>query len=168
VALALLLRMAQKTAEGRAGELLARATEELQLVAQELRELARGIHPAILSEHGLRPALEALVTRTPLPVTLEAPTERLPAPVEATTYYVVAEALTNVAKYADATSATVRVVAAGEQLEVEIRDDGVGGAMMDGDGGLRGLADRVDAAGGTLRIESPPGVGTTITATLPL
>jgi signal transduction histidine kinase len=170
VSLALLLRVAEKAVADneRAGELLRRASEELSLMAQELRELARGIHPAILVEHGLGVALEALVSRTPVPVTLEAPTDRLPAPIEATTYYVVAESLTNVAKYARATSATVTVRRAGEQLRVEIRDDGVGGAQMDGDGGLRGLADRVEALRGTLRIESPAGDGTLVAAVIPL
>jgi signal transduction histidine kinase len=168
VSLALLLRVAERaTADEKVATLLARASEELQLVAQELRELARGIHPAVLSEHGLRPALDALVARAHLPVELEADFERLPPAIEATTYYVLAEALTNITKYAEATSARVSVRAR-EQLEVEIADDGTGGAVMDGDGGLRGLADRVEALSGTFAVDSPRGAGTRISATIPL
>jgi signal transduction histidine kinase len=170
VSLALLLRVAEKAVAGddRTSDLLRRASEELRLVAQELRELARGIHPAILVEHGLSVALEALVSRTPVPVTLEALQTRLPAPVEATTYYVVAESLTNIVKYAQATSARVVVRRAGDALFVEVADDGTGGARMDSGGGLRGLADRVDALHGTLRIDSPAGGGTLIAAVIPL
>ena len=134
----------------------------------ELRELARGFHPAILTEGGLRPALESLAERSPVPVDLDAEIDRrLPPAVEATAYFVVAEALTNTAKHAAAGRATVRVRGPGDRLTVEIEDDGRGGANLDGGSGLRGLEDRVAALGGTLRVASPPGGGTRITVDLP-
>ncbi|HET7046079.1 MAG TPA: histidine kinase, partial [Gaiellaceae bacterium] len=134
----------------------------------ELRELARGIHPAILTERGLAPSLEALAGRVPLPVELDLRLDgRLPAPVEAAAYFVVAEALTNVAKYAEAGSAVVSLRRAGDLLEVEIADDGVGGADPERGSGLRGLADRLGAVDGTLSVESPPGAGTRVLARVP-
>jgi signal transduction histidine kinase len=148
---------------------LASARDELGLALEELRELARGIHPAILSDRGLGPALDALVARAPVAVRItELPTTRLPEPVEAAAYYLVAEALTNVSKHARATEATVRVGRTGDRVRIEVRDDGVGGAALRDGSGLRGLADRVEALGGRLRVDSPPGGGTTLIGDIPL
>jgi signal transduction histidine kinase len=123
----------------------------------------------VLTDRGLSAALETLAGRAPVVVELLAtPAERLPEAVEATAYYVVAEALTNVAKYARAEVATVAVTCADDRLDVEVRDDGIGGARPDDGSGLRGLADRVEAARGTLRIESPPGRGTAVVASIPI
>ena len=171
VALSLLLRAARKRAEDDAdlAGLLDQAQEELQTSLAELRELARGIHPAVLSRHGLAPALDGLAARAPVPVTLEAgDADRLPAPVESAAYFVVAEALVNVAKYAGATQASVRVARAGDRLTVDVADDGVGGADAERGSGLRGLADRVAALDGTLTVDSPVGGGTRLRAELPL
>ena len=171
VALSLLLRAARKRADGDAelAGLLDQAQDELQTSLAELRELARGIHPAVLSRHGLAPALDGLAARAPVPVTLEAgDAERLPAPVESAAYFVVAEALVNVAKYAGATQASVRVARAGDRLTVDVADDGVGGADAERGSGLRGLADRVAALDGTLTVDSPVGGGTRLRAELPL
>jgi len=149
--------------------MLAGAAKELALALEELRELARGIHPAILSDRGLPVALEALAARAPLPVELDAvPEERLPQQVEAAAFYVVAEALTNVAKYAQASFARVRVTCEAGHAMVEISDDGVGGADISLGTGLRGLVDRVEALDGTLLVESPPGEGTSVRAAIPL
>jgi hypothetical protein len=135
---------------------------------EELRELARGIHPAVLTDRGLEPALEALAERAPLPVSLDQmPAERLPAPVEAAAYFVVAEALTNVVKYAGASTAAVRIRRNGSYAVVEVRDDGVGGADPTIGTGLRGLADRLAALDGRLEVHSPPGEGTTVRAEVP-
>jgi signal transduction histidine kinase len=169
VTLALLLRLAESKLGDRpdVGRILAQAAEELALTLEELRELARGIHPAVLSDRGLTPALEALAARAPLPVELvDVPAERLPDQVEATAYYIVAECLTNVAKYARATAATVSVRCVGGQLRVEVRDDGIGGAEIERGSGLRGLADRAEALDGTLRVESPREGGTAVVALL--
>ena len=138
-------------------ELLDQAQEELQTSLGELRELARGIHPAVLSERGLEPALHALAARAPVPVEVEVGAERLPEPVESAAYFVVSEALTNVAKYAEASHATVAVTRENGRVLVEVADDGVGGASADAGSGLRGLADRIAALDGTLSIESPRG-----------
>ncbi|HSD81455.1 MAG TPA: PAS domain-containing protein [Solirubrobacteraceae bacterium] len=152
-----------------AAPFLERLGAELAEASAELRELARGIHPAVLTERGLAPAIAALASRAPLPVEiLDLPGDRKPARVEATAYFTVAEALTNVAKYARATHATVRVAPEAEGLVVEVRDDGVGGARADGGSGLAGLADRVGACDGTLSVTSPPGEGTIVRAVLPL
>ena len=151
-----------------ADTVLQSAREELALALEELRELARGIHPAVLTERGLGPALESLASRSPLPVLVDAPEERLPEPVEAAAYFVVSEALANVAKYAQATEAAVRVARSNGRVVVEVRDDGVGGAEPGSGSGLRGLADRVSALSGTLTVESPRGVGTVIRADIPL
>jgi signal transduction histidine kinase len=148
--------------------LLDGATGELEAALGELRELARGIHPAVLSDRGLDTALEALARRAPVPVELhELPTERLPEAVELAAYFVVAEALTNVAKYAAATHATVDVRRLNGRLVVRVSDDGVGGADPDLGTGLRGLADRLAVIEGRLEIDSQPGKGTTITAKIP-
>jgi signal transduction histidine kinase len=171
VALALLLRSARKRADGQPelAELLDQAQEELQTSLGELRELARGIHPAVLTERGLEPALQALVSRAPLPVTLEAQTpERLPGPVESAAYFVVSEALANVAKYAQATHATVAVRQVNGSVSVEVSDDGVGGADVSAGSGLRGLEDRLAALDGTLAVESPSGRGTRLRARIPV
>jgi PAS domain S-box-containing protein len=172
VSLSLALRRAQSKVyddPAAAEQVLAGAAEELTQALAELRELARGIHPAVLSDRGLGPALEALADRAPVPVELSADLdERLPGPVEAAAYYVVAEALTNVAKYADASS--VRVTAAREngRVVVEVADDGVGGADPLLGSGLRGLSDRVEALDGHLQVESAAGAGTTLRAEIPL
>jgi len=136
---------------------------------QELRELARGIHPALLSDRGLGAALDALASRAPVPVQVSGvPDARLLPAVEAAAYYVTAEALTNVAKYAQATEATVVLTLDAERLRVEVRDDGVGGADLAMGTGLCGLRDRADALDGRFEVDSPDGAGTTITVELPL
>jgi signal transduction histidine kinase len=143
--------------------------EELRLALGELRELARGIHPATLSERGLRPAVEALAARCPLPVEVEElPVARFGPGVEAAAYFTISEALTNVAKYAGAHYATVRGSVERDALVVEVHDDGIGGADAAGGSGLTGLADRVRAQGGTLSVLSPEGAGTTVRAVIPL
>ena len=134
----------------------------------ELRELARGLHPAILTDLGLGPALTELAERAPVPVELTTSLEeRLPDQVEAAAYYVVAEALTNVAKYAGACCVQVRLESDGSRLVVTVSDDGAGGADPSGGSGLRGLADRVEALGGRLEVSSPSGEGTTVRAAMP-
>jgi len=122
----------------------------------------------VLTERGLGPALESLASRAPLPVVVDAPEERLPEPVEAAAYFVVSEALANVAKYAQASEAGVRVARSNGRVVVEVRDDGVGGAEAGSGSGLRGLADRISALSGTLTIDSPRGVGTVVRADIPL
>ena len=148
--------------------LLVGAREELAQALEELRELARGIHPAVLTDRGLGPALEALAARAPIVVELAAPSERLAPAVEAAAYYVVAESLTNVVKYGQATTAHVSLNAVNGTLQVTVSDDGVGGADPDRGSGLRGLADRVEALEGRFVVTSPPGKGTTISAEIPL
>jgi signal transduction histidine kinase len=170
VGLALLLSTARKRAAGDPdlAALLDRAHDELQTGLGELRELARGIHPAVLTDRGLEPALTALADRSPVPVRVEAGTgERLPGPVESAAYFVVSEALTNVAKYAQATRADVTVRRTDGHVTVEVADDGVGGADAARGSGLRGLADRVAALDGTLSLDSPPGGGTRLRAQIP-
>jgi signal transduction histidine kinase len=170
VGLALLLRLARNRAsDPEQADLLERASAELSASLNELRELARGIHPAVLTDRGLEPALDALVTRAPVPVTVHAQlAERLPPPVETAAYFVVSEALTNVAKYARATHATVALRRANGHLMVEVADDGIGGASASGGSGLRGLADRVAALDGTLSLDSPSGRGTRLRAKIPV
>jgi signal transduction histidine kinase len=172
VALSLQLGLAKRRLEEgqdlAAGAMLDAARDELARALEELRELARGIHPAVLTDRGLEPALEALAERAPLPVSLDQmPAERLPAPVEAAAYFVVAEALTNVVKYAGASTAAVRIRRNGSYAVVEVRDDGVGGADPTIGTGLRGLADRLAALDGRLEVHSPPGEGTTVRAEVP-
>jgi signal transduction histidine kinase len=151
-----------------ARELLDGARTEARAALEDLRELARGIHPAVLTDRGLGPALEALADRAPLPVEVGTmPEHRLPSAVEAAAYFVVAESLTNVAKYASASHAEVRVSTEHGWALVEVRDDGVGGAAPNGGSGLRGLADRLAALDGRLEIESTPGRGTSIRARVP-
>jgi signal transduction histidine kinase len=151
-----------------AESLLEGAGDELDAALEELRELARGIHPAVLSDRGLDTALETLARRAPVPVELQRlPSERLPEAVELAAYFVVAEALTNVAKYAGASHATVDVERDNGRVVVQVADDGVGGADPDAGTGLRGLADRLAVIEGRLEIDSQPGQGTTITAKIP-
>jgi signal transduction histidine kinase len=151
-----------------AAALLDEAMAELNEATRELRELARGIHPAVLSDRGLGAAVSGLADRSPVPVEiLETPPQRLPPPVESATYFVIAEALTNVARYAGATHASVSVARVNGSVTVEVSDDGVGGADPAAGSGLRGLADRVAALDGRLEVDSPPGAGTTVRAVLP-
>ncbi len=151
-----------------AGQLLSEAAGELVLALRELRELARGIHPAILTEEGLDAALQSLAERSPVPVELSTQTGApLPPPVEATAYYVVSEALANVAKYADASGVKVTIGRCERGLRVEVTDDGVGGAVARRGSGLEGLADRVAALEGRLVVDSPAGQGTRLTAEIP-
>jgi signal transduction histidine kinase len=172
VALSLSLRLAQSRVRDdpdRAEALLAGAQQELATALSELRELARGIHPAVLADRGLDAALEALASRSPVPVRLlELPPERLPAAVEAAAYYVIAEALTNVVKYAHASQATVAVQRRNGHAVVEVRDDGVGGANPEQGSGLHGLVDRVGALDGSLSLDSPAGAGTRLRAEIPV
>ncbi len=172
VTLALSLRLALAKLDSdpaAARDRLAAAAEELTLALQELRELARGLHPAVLTDHGLRAAVEMLADRAPLPVEIEeAPGRRLPEPVEAAAYFLIAEALTNVAKYAHASAARISVAASDASVVVEVSDDGVGGADPATGSGLRGLADRVEALGGSLDVSSPDGAGTVLRAEIPL
>jgi signal transduction histidine kinase len=151
-----------------ADQLLASAGQELDSALEELRELARGIHPAVLTDRGLGTALETLASRAPVPVELaELPEDRLPEAVELAAYFVVAEALTNVAKYANATHATVEVARENGRVLVEVADDGVGGADPENGTGLRGLADRIAVLEGRLEIDSERGRGTTVRAQIP-
>jgi signal transduction histidine kinase len=172
VALTLTLRLAQaKLAGDPAGakQLIEAAAAEAASANEELRELARGLHPAILSDRGLGPALSALAARAPCPVELDIRADdRFPRPVEIAAYYVVAESLANVAKYAHATAARVRVERLDGTARIEIADDGVGGADISGGSGLRGLRDRVEALDGRLAVDSARGAGTRIVAEIPL
>jgi signal transduction histidine kinase len=172
VSLALQLRAAQQTVPPELGELRAsldRVTAGLTSTLNELREYARGIHPAILTDGGLPPALKTLARRSPVPVTLHLRTdERLPDRVEVTAYYVVSEALANAAKHARASMIEVNVEAASDVLTLTVRDDGIGGADSARGSGLTGLKDRVDAIGGTLSVQSHPGQGTILLAKLPI
>jgi signal transduction histidine kinase len=172
VALALILSMAESRLASdpdRAAQLIAQARDEAQLAIGELRELAGGIHPAVLSDHGLCAALEALAARAPVPVQVRGEVEDPLRPaVEAAAYFVTSEALANMAKYAQAKEAFVEVSLEEGCLRLEVRDDGVGGADPANGSGLRGLKDRVDALDGTIALESPPGVGTTLTVEIPL
>jgi signal transduction histidine kinase len=171
MALTMNLRLARDRLDadpGATAELLDEAMDELAAATAELRELARGIHPVLLSERGLGAALGGLADRAPVPVEIVAtPEERLPPAVEMATYFVVAEALTNVARYAEADVASVRVARLDGVLEVEIADDGVGGADMAAGTGLRGLEDRVAALDGRFTVKSRAGQGTTVEARIP-
>jgi PAS domain S-box-containing protein len=142
---------------------------ELALALEELRELANGIHPTVLAERGLGPALRALANQSATTVDVgEVPEGRFPDAIEVAAYYVVAEALTNAAKHAGADRIALDVRTEDGRLAIVVRDDGVGGALLGGGSGLRGLTDRVEAVGGTLEVESPPGEGTRVRAELPL
>jgi PAS domain S-box-containing protein len=171
VALSVTLRLARAKLQSAPAEvvpLLEGASRELDDALDELRELARGLHPVLLTDRGLRQALHALAERLPLRVGIEAPEERFPASVEATAYYIATEALTNVAKHAGANGASVVVSRDEAGLRLEISDDGVGGADPASGSGILGLRDRAEAAGGTLLVISPPGRGTRVEATLPV
>lgn len=172
VSLALMLRGAQKRVPDALPELdaaLSQAAEGLAGMLTELQEVSRGIHPAILSQGGLGPAVKALARRSPVPVELDVRAGgRLPEPVEVAAYYVVAEALANVAKHARASVACVDVDLRGHALYLRVHDDGVGGADPGRGSGLIGLNDRVTALGGTMRVDSPLGRGTSLTVTLPV
>jgi signal transduction histidine kinase len=143
------------------------ARKDLREAVAELRDLARGLHPAVLSQAGLGPALESVAERLPVPVSLDVPSERFDPTVESAAYFLACEAMTNAAKYADAASVRVCVRALPDRLLVEVRDDGVGGASVAPGGGLAGLQDRVAALGGSLALDSPAGSGTRITASIP-
>jgi signal transduction histidine kinase len=171
VSLSVRLRLlASRLAPGsEAEQLLAEARNELAVSLQELRDLARGIHPASLSDRGLPEALEALTARAPLPVELLVEVNgRPPETVEVAAYYLVSEALTNIFKHSNATSAGVSVARRGTQLVVEVADDGAGGAHRVSGSGLSGLTDRIEALGGQLEVSSPPGAGTRLRAEIPL
>jgi signal transduction histidine kinase len=170
VALALDLRVLEARAAGTdlapaVGEL----SERLAVALGELRELARGVYPAVLTSRGLGPALHGLAVRAPLPVRVDADSiGRMPAHVEATAYFVVAEALTNIARHAGARQATVAIRRRGAELVIDVTDDGAGGADATRGTGLLGLRDRLDAIADTLAVESAPGRGTRLLAVIPL
>ena len=161
---------ARGASDAAARRAIAEALEETQLAIRDLRDLGAGLDPSVLAHRGLAAAISSLTARTPVPVTLEVPAQRFAPLVESTAYFVVAEALANVAKHAEASEATVRIEAAPDHLRVSVADDGRGGAAPDlaGGSGLAGLTDRVAAVGGTLTIASPAGAGTRLTAELPL
>jgi signal transduction histidine kinase len=171
VTLTLALGMAHSRAAGADPELsslIDSAAKEAREALTELRALARGIHPAVLTETGLAGAIQALVERSPVATTItEVPSARFPAVIEATAYFVVCEALANVAKHAGADAADVTIRTLPGRLVVQVSDDGAGGARSERGSGLRGLADRVASAGGTLRVDSPPGAGTKLEAEIP-
>src|SRR5215217_5437433 len=172
VSLSLQLRLAQQAVEkdpAAAATMLDGAAAELNLALEELRELARGLHPAILTDRGLPAALESLATRAPFPVEISGvPRDRFDEALEAAIYYVAAESLTNAAKYAEPSAARVAMSTTDGAVVVEIHDDGQGGANLGGGSGLRGLADRVEALGGRFEVRSPLGAGTVVRAQLPL
>ena len=148
--------------------MVAVAHEEAKAALAEIRDLVRGIHPVILEDRGLDAALSAVVARSPVPVALDVQVAKRPPPaVESAAYFVVNEALTNVARHAMATRAHVSIARAGDRLVVEVRDDGVGGADVAGGSGLQGLRDRVAGLGGSMYVISPAGGPTTISVELP-
>jgi signal transduction histidine kinase len=162
-----LAQQALEASDEQAAPLVGEALEHARQGNRELRELAHGILPAVLTRGGLRAGVRSRVERLDLPIDVDVPAERFPAAVEASAYFIVAEALTNVVKHAHAEHAEVRASVEDGTLRVEIRDDGIGGADPDGQG-LVGIGDRVTALGGRLKIESPAGGGTLVAATLPL
>jgi signal transduction histidine kinase len=172
VGAAMSLRLAQDKLDGdpaEARELVGAALDQVRAGIGDLRELAAGIHPSVLTDRGLPTALNALATRAPMPVEVgDVPPRRLPPSVETTAYFVVAEALTNAAKHADCGLVEIGVRVEDGSAVVEVRDDGAGGAELDGGSGLRGLSDRVSAFGGGLEVESPAGGGTTVRARIAL
>jgi signal transduction histidine kinase len=171
VALALELRSAQRRLgddlDPQLERLLESAADELQVAVDELRELAQGIHPGVLVQGGLGAALEELAGRSPIPVSVESTEERFAPEIEGTAYFVASEGLTNVVKHAGATSAWIRARSENGTLVVEVEDDGVGGASLANGSGLRGLADRVEARGGRLRVTSVAGAGTRLVGEIP-
>src|SRR6266511_543439 len=170
VALSLQLSLLEEELAGQSSATaqLERAREEIDTSLDELREIAQGIHPAVVTGHGLAVALEQLVARAPVPVRISVEIEgRLPEAIEMAAYYLISESLANIGKYAQASSATVEVVRGNGDLHVEVTDDGSGDADTERGSGLRGLADRVEALGGQLRVWSPPGGGTRLRAEIP-
>jgi signal transduction histidine kinase len=171
VSLALELKLARSKLDkdpAAAAEVIERAEHELKVTIEEVREIARGIHPAVLTDRGLEPALNGLVHRSPLHVALECHLdERLPGPVESAVYFVVSEALTNVGKYAEASEVSVKVVLRDRKVLVQVKDDGIGGADPKRGTGLIGLADRAAALGGWVDMDSYPGEGTVVYAEIP-
>jgi signal transduction histidine kinase len=166
VALAMRLEQAREGSSD-ATALIDATTAELLTAVKEVRELAHGLHPTILTESGLAAAVEALAERTPFPVVTDVTEARFATEVEVAAYYVIAEGLTNIARYARATEAQVVVAADGDRVVVTISDNGRGGADVRAGTGLRGLADRLAAIGGELEVRSPDGAGTLLTASLP-
>jgi signal transduction histidine kinase len=154
--------------DGEPAKLVDEALDHAERANAELRELAHGILPGVLRRGGLRAGVEALASRLPLPVSVNVTPERLPESVEATAYFITAEALTNVVKHAQARLAAVVASVDGGVLHLEVRDDGVGGAKVEGSSGLLGLQDRASAVGGELDVESLPGSGTVVVAKLPV
>ena len=161
------LQDVRRQVEGATSEALTEIDVELDVTRAELEELARGVHPRILTEEGIAAALEALQTRSGLPIVLDVVAARLPATVEAAVYFLCSEATANAAKHARATQITIEVTVSNGQVTTVISDDGVGGADSSRGSGLRGLADRIEALGGTLTVRSEVGGGTRIRATLP-
>ena len=169
VSAALALRVAMRGLDEEKRAELQRVADELEAGLAELRELAQRIHPAVLTDRGLRAAVDALAARSSVPVKVVGDLPERPAPaVETALYFTVAEALTNVSKYAGADEVVVTLTGNGDQAEVEIRDNGRGGADPSAGSGLRGLVDRLGALRGHLHVESPVGEGTTVTAIVPL
>jgi signal transduction histidine kinase len=164
-----MLKLAQRSfagGDGKAESLLGEALEHAERGNEELRELAHGILPAVLTRGGLRAGINAFVARLDLPVGVDVPAQRVPPEIEASAYFIVAEALTNVVKHSHAQSAVVKASVEDELLHVEVRDDGIGGADPGGHG-MVGIGDRATALGGWLSVESPAGGGTLVAATLP-
>jgi signal transduction histidine kinase len=167
LALGMALQLLRSRVDGDGGALLAEAESELQQALSELRELARGIHPAVLVDQGLDAAVRTLAARAAVPVEVVSEGDRLPMHVETAAYFVVAEALANVAKYAQARHARVTIRHDNNEALIEVRDDGIGGARPGAGSGLIGLADRVGAIGGRLTVDSPVGGGTSVQAVIP-
>jgi PAS domain S-box-containing protein len=168
VAVALQLALKNGTAQDEARGFASDALDDARSAIDELRELAHGIHPAVLTQHGLASAVEVLADRAPVAVVVDVPDERFPESVESAAYFVAAEALTNVAKYAQASTARVTAKRAHGHLILTVEDDGIGGAQPSSGGGLAGLADRVRAVDGTIQVISEPGEGTKIRTEIPL
>jgi signal transduction histidine kinase len=167
VSLALSLRLARERLSGEAAEMLDQVAAELSDAVREVRELARGIHPASLTEDGLAAALEVLADRTPLAVVVDVPDQDFPQDVAAAAYFTACEAVTNAVKHASARHVAIRAEVRDGQLTLEVTDDGDGGAVARTGGGLQGLADRVDALGGRVDVTSTVGNGTVVRAVLP-
>jgi len=169
IALSFRARAMTRRPAGELPDLAAELSEGLKDVSDELREVSRGIHPTILTEAGLGPALRALARRSNVPIDVEVTLdERLPAPIEAAAYYIASEALTNVAKHAHANVVQLTATHGDGVLNLEVRDDGIGGANTGRGSGILGLTDRAEALGGTISITSPPGAGTTLSVRLPI
>jgi signal transduction histidine kinase len=162
------LRQSRTSSSGETARRVGDAEAQLERTLEDLRRLARGLHPGVLADRGLASALEGLRETFPLPLRLEVPTERLGSDLELVAYFMCSEALANIAKHAQASSAVVSVTVADRCGVIRVEDDGVGGADPAAGSGLRGLADRIETIGGTLRVESVPGRGTRLTAEIPL